>query len=138
MIKKILLAYDGSEPSTKAFAMAAELASRYQAELCVLTVAQVPEFGEDVETEAVIEHSRDYHQSLLDKLKQQIDRQGIMASLQIAVGHPAQQILEYAGRQAVDLIVLGHRGRGAFDRWRLGSVTHRVISYAECAVLVVR
>lgn len=138
MIKKILLAYDGSEPSTKAFAMAADLAGRYQAELCVLAVAQVPEFGEDVETEAVIEHSRDYHQGLLDRLKPQIDRLGIKASLQIAIGHPAQQILDYAAQQTVDLIILGHRGRGAFDRWRLGSVTHRVISYAECAVLVVR
>jgi nucleotide-binding universal stress UspA family protein len=138
MIKKILLAYDGSEPSAKAFTMAADLAARYQAELCVLTVAQVPEFGEDVETEAVIEHSRDYHQGLLDQLKPQIDRLGITGSLQVAIGHPAQQILDYAGGQSVDIIVLGHRGRGAFDRWRLGSVTHRVISYAECAVLVVR
>ncbi len=138
MIKKILLAYDGSEPSDKAFDFSVDLAARYQAALYVLTVAQVPEFGEDVETEAVIEHSRNYHQGLLDGLKQRTDRLGIEAHLGIAIGHPAQQILDYAEQQGVDLIVLGHRGRGAFDRWRLGSVTHRVISYAECAVMVVR
>ncbi|MGN2393280.1 universal stress protein, partial [Pelomicrobium sp. G1] len=92
----------------------------------------------DVETEAVTEHSRDYHQALLDRLKQRTDRLGIEAHLEFAIGHPARQILDYAGQQGVDLIVLGHRGRGAFDRWRLGSVTHRVISYAECAVMVVR
>jgi nucleotide-binding universal stress UspA family protein len=31
-----------------------------------------------------------------------------------------------------------YRGHGLLDRWRLGSVTHRVISYADCAVTVVR
>ena len=138
MIKKILLAYDGSEPSSKAFEFAADLAQRYQAELYVLTVAQAPEVGDEVETEAVIEHSRLYHKRLLHGLKQRVDQLGVKVYQELAVGHPAQQILDHAEQQGVDLIVLGHRGRGVFDRWRLGSVTHRVISYAECAVTVVR
>ncbi|TXF10444.1 universal stress protein [Pelomicrobium methylotrophicum] len=138
MIKKILLAFDGSEPSRKAFDFAADMASRYQAELYVLTVAQVPEFGEDVETEAVIEHSRLYHARLLHGLRDRVDRLGIKAQLEMVVGHPAQQILDHAEERGVDLIILGHRGRGMLDRWRLGSVTHRVISDAECAVTVVR
>jgi len=54
MIRKILLAYDGSEPAAKAFRFSADLAKRYGAELHVLTVAQTPEFGDEVETEAVI------------------------------------------------------------------------------------
>ena len=48
MIKHILLAFDGSEPSSKAFDVAADLAQRYQAALHVLTVAQPlcpPAFG---------------------------------------------------------------------------------------------
>jgi len=138
MIRKILLAYDGSEPSAKAFDFAADLASRYQAELYVLTVAQAPEVGDEVETEAVIEHSRTYHKAQLHGLKHRIDQLGVKVHLEMAVGHPAQQILDHAAQLGTDLIVLGHRGHGALDRWRLGSVTHRVISYAECAVTVVR
>jgi nucleotide-binding universal stress UspA family protein len=138
MIKKILLAYDGSEPSNKAFDYAADLAQRYQAEIHVLTVAQMPEFGEDVETEAVIEHSRIYHKGLLHGLRDRVDRLGVKAHLEMAVGHAAQQILDHAAELGVDLIVMGHRGRGVLDRWRLGSVTHRVIAYAECIVTVVR
>jgi nucleotide-binding universal stress UspA family protein len=138
MIKRILLAFDGSEPSSKAFDVAAEMAQRYQAELHVLTVAQAPEIGDEVETEAVIEHSRNYHKSLLHGLKHRGDTYGIKPHVEMVVGHPAQQILEHAERAHVDLIVVGHRGHGAFDRWRLGSVTHRIISYADCAVLVVR
>jgi nucleotide-binding universal stress UspA family protein len=138
MIERILLAYDGSAPSDKAFEFAAELAGRYQAELRVLTVAQAPEIGDEVETEAVLENSRNYHAGLLRNLEDRAGRLGVKAHFELAIGHPAQQILDYAEQQGVDLIVLGHRGRGAFDRWRLGSVTHRVISYAECAVTVVR
>lgn len=138
MIRNILLAYDGSAPSNKAFDFAADLARRYQAELRVLTVAQSPEFGEDVETEAVIEHSRAFHQGQMDKLRSRAAQQGISAHFDLRVGHPARLILDHAQQHGADLIVLGHRGHGVLDRWRLGSVTHRVISYAECAVMVVR
>jgi len=138
MIRKILVAYDGSDPAMKAFEFAADIARRYQGELFVLTVAQVPEFADDVEVEAIIEHSSAYHQKLLDGLHDRVAGLGIPAHLKLAVGHPARVILEHANTLGIDLIVLAHRGRGVLDRWRLGSVTHRVISYAECPVTVVR
>lgn len=138
MIKHILLAFDGSEPSSKAFDMAADLAQRYHAALHVLTVAQPPEIGDEVETEAVVERSRTYHRSQLRGLRRRGDRFGIKPEVELQVGHPAQQILECAERIEADLIVVGHRGHGALDRWQLGSVSHRIISYAKCAVMVVR
>ena len=138
MIKRILLAFDGSEPSSKAFDVAADLAQRYQAALHVLMVAQPPEIGDEVETEAVVESSRSQYRRQLQKIKERGDRLGIKPQVELLVGHPAQQILECAERIKADLIVVGHRGRGALDRWRLGSVSHRIISYAECAVMVVR
>ncbi len=138
MVSRILVAYDGSPPADKAFDFAADLAGRYGAALSVLTVAQPPEFGEDVETEAVIEHSRSYHQGVLDRLRARAAERGVQARFAMVVGHAAQTILDHAEAEGAELIVLGHRGRGMFDRWRLGSVTHRVISYASCPVLVVR
>jgi len=138
MISKILLAYDGSEPASKAFEFAADLAQQYRAELFVLTVAEVPEFAEDVETEALVEHSTSLHQRLLDGLKARVAELGVPVHLDLVVGHPARQIIAQAEAHGVDLIIMAHRGRGMFDRWRLGSVTHRVLSYAECPVTVVR
>jgi nucleotide-binding universal stress UspA family protein len=138
MITKILLAYDGSNPSRKAFDFAADLAQRYKAALHVLTVAQTLELGDDVETEAVIEHSMNYRKRLLRNVEHRAAELGVEAHFEVAVGHAAQQILDHAERLGADLVVLGHRGHGALDRWRLGSVTHRVISYAGCAVIVVR
>lgn len=54
------------------------------------------------------------------------------------VGHPAEQIINYAERHKIDVIVMGHRGKTFFERWRLGSVSQRVLQYAHCPVIVVR
>jgi nucleotide-binding universal stress UspA family protein len=36
------------------------------------------------------------------------------------------------------LIVMGHRGKSMLQRWLLGSVSKRVLSYAPCSVTIVR
>lgn len=138
MIKKILLAYDGSESAGKAVDAALDLALKYQAELYVLTVAQPPDFGEDVETEAIIENSRSYHERALAPVKGLIATSGVKAQFEVAVGHPAEQIIYHADRYRVDLIVLGHRGKSLFRRLLLGSVSKQVVQYADRTVLVVR
>ena len=138
MIKKILLAYDGSDPSKKALDAALNLAGKYQAELYVLTVAQPPDFGEDVETEAIIENSRSYHERTLTPVRHLVGKGGVKAQFEVAVGHPAEQIIYHADRYRVDLIVLGHRGKSLFRRLLLGSVSKQVVQYADRAVLVVR
>ena len=139
MIRKILLAYDGSDPAKKALDAALDLAVKYTAELFVLTVAQPPDFGDDVETEAIIENSRSYHQRLLAPVKHRVAASGgIQAHFEVAIGHAAEQIIYHADRHNVDLIVLGHRGRSKFIRLLLGSVSKQVVQHADRKVLVVR
>jgi nucleotide-binding universal stress UspA family protein len=50
----------------------------------------------------------------------------------------SQAILDAAERDNSDLIVLGHKGKGAIDRFLLGSVTSRIAHHAQCSVLAVR
>jgi nucleotide-binding universal stress UspA family protein len=52
-------------------------------------------------------------------------------------GDPAEEILRYAWRHAVDLIVMGTHGRTGVSRLLLGSVAERVVRGARCPVLVV-
>lgn len=52
-------------------------------------------------------------------------------------GDPAQEILRYAARHPIDLIVLGTHGRTGLSRILLGSVAERVLRGARCPVLVV-
>jgi nucleotide-binding universal stress UspA family protein len=138
MIGKILLGYDGSAASQKALDAALNLARQYRAALVILTVVQPPEFGEDVETEAVIENSRSHHEKLLAAVKPMVDESGVRANYEIAVGHPAEQIIYHADRHDADLIVVGDRGRSKFTRLLLGSVSKHVVQYADRQVLVVR
>ena len=139
MIKRILLAYDGSAPADKAYSFALDVARKYDADLYVLAVARPPEFGDEVETEAVIENSKKHYHRILAPLKAQASSQGVRLHFDIAVGHPAEQIIRHAESEyKADLIVLGHRGKSLFERLRLGSVSKHVIQYAHCAVTVVR
>lgn len=137
-IKKILIAHDGSDSAGKAYLYALDLATKYGAELLVLAVASPPEFAEDVETEAVLENAEEHYQKLFNSLQEQAALQKVQPRYEIVVGHPAEQIIYRAEQEGIDLIVIGHRGKTFLQRWLLGSVTKRVISYAHCAVIVIR
>jgi nucleotide-binding universal stress UspA family protein len=138
MYRKILVGYDGSEAGAKAFNTALELAAKYGAELYVLSVARPPDIGDDVETEAVVENSREYHRKLLEPLKPTVAKARVNGQFDVAVGHPAEQIIYYADRNGVDLIVMGDRGRSKFARLLLGSVSKQVVEHADRPVMVVR
>ena len=138
MYRKILVGYDGSAAGRKAFETALELAERDGAELFVLSVARPPEVGDDVETEAVIENSRQYHRRMLAELKAAVASKGVKVHYEVAVGHPAEQLIYDADRHGVDLIVVGDRGRSKFARLLLGSTSKQVAEHAGRPVLVVR
>lgn len=136
MLHKLLIAYDGSDSAKAAFDFAADMAGKYGAELHVLAVARPPEFGSEVETEAIIESSRRHFTHLLQPLKTQVG--GLTAHFEVMIGHPAESIVLYAEDHSIDHIVVGHRGHSLFERWLIGSVARQVIAYAPCAVTVVR
>ena len=138
MFKRILIAYDGSAPAEKAFDYALDLALKYQAALGVLAVVRPPDFAEDVETEALLEKVQEHFQDQFAPLRERAARCGIAPEFNILVGHPAEQIVREAEQKSIDLIVVGHRGKGLFERWLLGSASRTVIAYAHCAVLVIR
>jgi len=137
MISRILLGYDGSTAAKQAFDFAVDLARRYGAQLFVLAVARPPEFGTEVETEAMIDQGRRHCSHLLHTLKARLTDEH-KATFEVAVGHPAEQILLCADRHNIDHIILGHRGHTLLKRWLLGSVARRVIAHASCGVTIVR
>jgi nucleotide-binding universal stress UspA family protein len=138
MYRRILVGYDGSKAGDQAFDSALGLAKSNGAELYVLTVARPPEIGDEVESEAVIENSREYHRKLLVPLRKKAAQAGVKAHFEVAVGHPAEQIISSADHHGADLIVVGDRGRSKFARLLLGSVSKTVVQYAGRPVLVVR
>jgi nucleotide-binding universal stress UspA family protein len=138
MFEKILTAYDGSESARRAFDRALDLAKKYQAELHVLSVVRPPDIAEDVETEAIMENSQRHYEEVQTTLRAAAEAEGVTARFSVIVGHPAVQITTYAEKNGIDLIVMGHRGKTFFDRWLIGSVAKKVMSYAPCSVMIVR
>lgn len=138
MIKKIVLAYDGSDPSKKALEYAVSLAEKYSAALAVISIVRIPEVPDDVETEAIIDEASDSYNREFEPLKNRVSKMNLQVTFEVRVGHPADQIVSFAEEVKADLIVLGHRGRSEISRWLLGSISKRVLSYAHCSVLIAR
>ena len=138
MTKHILVAYDGSPPAERAFDFALSLARAFEGDIYVLAVARPPEPPEEVETEAVLESAQEHFERQFSTLRERVSSGGLSARFEVAVGHPAEQIVSQAERQRIDHIVMGHRGNTFFRRWLLGSVSKQVIDHAPCTVTVVR
>ncbi len=138
MMKKLLIAYDGSEQSKKAFDVSLDLALKYASEVIVLSVVRVAEPPEDVETEAAIDSATESYEKQFVDLRQAAAAKGVEARFEVRPGHPADQIVLVAREERADVIVMGHRGRTRVSHWLLGSISKRVLSYAHCSVFIVR
>jgi nucleotide-binding universal stress UspA family protein len=141
MLKKILVAFDGSEQSRRAFDFALEI-SKYCSgalpDIIVLSVAQPPEPIDIVEMDAIIESATQHYEELFKGLRDKAKANNVEIKTDIAVGHPADQIIKYATERKSDMIVVGQRGKSKIANWLLGSVSKRVSSYAPCTVTIVK
>jgi len=138
MFRNILVAFDGSDASRRAYDTALDIAKKYDSTVHVVAVARPPEFAEEVETKAVIERERAQLDRQLGALRVKALQAGLSPHLKVATGHTAAQIIRATEENKIDMIILGHRGHGVFDRWVLGSVSREVIAYTHCPVMVVR
>ena len=134
----ILVGHDGSRDAETAFEDALDLAALARAQLSVVSVASPPEPPTEVETQAAIEAATALYEKLFESLRRQAQERQVELRTHVLVGHPADQILKTAAAQHADLIVVGHRGRSAIREWVSGSTSRRVVSHANCPVLVVR
>jgi nucleotide-binding universal stress UspA family protein len=151
MMKKILVAIDGSDHAWKALDMAADLANKYDAELTVLHVVPYEPMPEELRKVATTEHMRieeaeaqfHYQRSGYgDKLTGEAMTRARNAGVQhvdavCSEGGPSERILAIAAEREVDAIVLGRRGLGHLAGLLMGSVSHKVSNLAECACITV-
>jgi nucleotide-binding universal stress UspA family protein len=138
MFKKLLVAFDGSEHALRAFDMALRIAAADDAEVVVLSVAQPAEPATMVETSATIDAATEHFEHQFESLRKKAKARCVPLRTKVVVGHIADQVIRAAAEENADMIVMGHRGKSLVERWLLGSVSKRVISYAPCSVLVAR
>ncbi|MFQ3573850.1 MAG: universal stress protein [Thermodesulfovibrionales bacterium] len=141
MIKKILVAFDGSTKAYKAFEFALELTkvcSGISPDIIVLSVAQPPEPADIVEMDAIIDSATQVYEKMFVDLRQKAKEKNIEIKTIVAVGHPADQIIRYASENSCDIIVMGQKGKSRIETWLMGSVSRRVATYASCTVTIVK
>ncbi|MBE3595554.1 MAG: universal stress protein [Hydrogenibacillus sp.] len=142
MYERILLPYDGSMHARRAIDAVLKLCEG-QEEQCRVTVMYVlepytppPEAAFlDVDWNAQAERSG---QTIVADALAALRERGVKAEALVAVGNPAQEIVQTAKHGDYELIVIGRRGLGTFGELVLGSVSHKVLHLAPCPVLVVR
>lgn len=71
-------------------------------------------------------------------LRRLADDEGLTVDCEIQEGKPCETLLAHAGAQQVDLIVIGHHGKGPIESFMLGSVAKGIVDGARCTVTVTR
>lgn len=138
MPKKILIAYDGSEASSRAFLVALEMAEKFQAALRVLSVIDLPEHKHTAEQDRLLAEARQQIEQAIAPLREIATQKGAELDLLVEAGKPGEHILEHVRRDGYDHIVLGRRGMSRIERWVVGSVSERVLRDAQCPVTIVK
>lgn len=138
MLKKILVAFDGSEQSRKAFDLGLEIAAKFEAKLLLVGIIRLPEPAISVEIDAMLDRGRTHFAEEFEQLTARAKDADVGFETEIEVGHPAEHILRYAEDNHADMIVMGRRGLNRATRFILGSVSERVMRYAHCPVTVIK
>lgn len=140
-MKQILVATDLSETSDAVVAKAFEMAEPFGASVTlmhVLTESRLQDLREDMRSSGTSEAYIDEIVTLMkDSVAEQIERVAgsADASVVVARGALADQVLERAGGGSVDLIVLGLRSRSRVGKLIMGSGVQEILLSTPCPVL---
>jgi nucleotide-binding universal stress UspA family protein len=149
-INRILVPIDGSESAFRAASFAIGMAAKYEATLYLVHVLELnPNFaamgiyglslGDEISRMQA--DAKKQADSWFEKVTKEAENAGVKTKSEIVTEFPLTltgEIVNYAEHNAVDLIVMGSRGRTGFKKMLLGSVASGVVTYASCPVLVVK
>ena len=154
IFKKIMVATDGSELTKKAVDSAIEITKLNEAKLYAVHVVAPGDFSiTQNEPKASITQNEPRDAEWKKEIKEHLTTQGKEATAYvenvgkaanievesvILEGNPADEIVDFAEKNEIDLIVMGTLGKTGIKRFLLGSVAENVVRHSKKAVLVVR
>lgn len=141
MYKKILVPLDGSSLSETILGQVKSMAKDYRVpEIVLLTIVEPfreqPYRKEDDWNLKIQKEALRLAGNYLRVLKEKLAVEGVRVDTAVVAGEPAQEILDYAANNGVDLILMKARGRSANNRWVFGGVTNRIIRHSPIPVLI--
>lgn len=141
----ILVPVDFSELSARVIQRGKELSEAYQCELTLLNVVEalnmgIEPFGETAGLAVNAEAPREQSQQAREQLRELANTAGLseQTAVEIIEGLPSTAITDYAERQGVDLIIIGHSAKKGLLGFLMGSTAATVVKQAKSDVFVVQ
>jgi len=139
MYEKILVPLDGSATAEVVLPYTEELAGRLGSEVTLIYV------GESAEDQQYHHMHQFYVQGVVEVTKRGIERyiekasgRAIKVESKVLVGDPAEEIVDYADKEDVGLIVMATHSRPVITRWALGSVAEKVARATKQPLALIR
>jgi nucleotide-binding universal stress UspA family protein len=139
--RKILIATDGSETANEAADFGIETLKFSGAKVYAVYVIETTSYGsasEDEKWSKKTEQFQEIGRGATSYVEEKAKAAGLEAESILLKGNPAEEILDFAEGQDVDMIVMGSLGKTGIKRVVLGSVSEKVVRHAKVPVLVVR
>lgn len=141
-MKRIMVGVDGSLESKRAAELGATLAQALKTELLLAYVlAPVLPLGPEMYAPDPTQRElaeREYGTAVLREAAARCSSGGVSVKTQLEVGPAAETLARLARDAEVELVAVGHRGRGAVKRLLLGSVADRLAQISPRPVLICR
>jgi nucleotide-binding universal stress UspA family protein len=125
--KRLLVPLDGSELAERAMPYAQTIAKTMGSEITLFTVSI-----------ASVEQLDRPMKAYLELKVKELQAQGIKASSSVAYGTVPDEIVGFADRNNIDLIIISTHGYSGIKRWVLGSVARKVLYGTSVQVLLIK
>jgi len=142
-ITNILVPFDGSSFSIKAFNAALDIAKKQGAKIQVLTCLEKDNLGAWYKdkriNKQILRDAKKFAMEFLSKLETTAKDSDVLLSVYvIETKSISKQIVDFAVSKKINLIVIGSHGQTGFNRFLLGSVSNSVSQSAKCPVLIIK
>jgi nucleotide-binding universal stress UspA family protein len=143
IFRKIMIATDGSEEVKKAVETAVEIAKMSRKKLYTVYVISMGFYSMTLPTD------EDWNKAFQERIETEgkeatayVENAAKAANVEVESailrGSPAEEIIGFAERNNIDLIVMGTLGRTGIKGFLIGSVAEKVVRHSKKPVLVVR
>ena len=142
-IKKILVPYDASGYSDKAFNKALELATKFNSTISVLSVIS-KKYDSTIGYKAnlganILKEQENFATKIVKDLESSAKKFNVPFSFKvIASNSVSKAIIGHANSKKFDLVIIGSHGRTGFRKLVLGSVANNVLQQVKCPVMLVK
>ena len=146
-VKKILIAISFSKYAPANLKYAAGLASDLEAEVIaanvinvrdVKAIGRIESMGYEIDADDYVKGLKKERIDLFEELIKDLSFAKGPPKLVFKVGHPFDQLLKIVKEEAIDLVVMGQKGRTDLEHVLLGSVAEKMIRHSPVPVLIVK